>query len=271
MEYGINIKFFQKTLELKKAAELIAGAGFTQLDYTPNLRSDSWKEEVRDAMEIFRQNGLTVHQTHAPYNRYRQYGNMLKLCLDRCAEATEIMGAKFMVVHGDEFDFNNMVFSPEAALDYNHHLFLPYVEQAKQSGYKVAFETVFEDLNRRRYTSKADELMALITSFHSDSAVCCWDFGHSHVSFKKDAPDLIRQFASLIQCTHLHDNAGNDSHQMPMTGDIDWNATISAFKEIGYSGVISVEYAHGSIPEAMAEDFIRLTCKAARHIWNTFI
>lgn len=268
MEYGININFFGRVIGLAKAADLVASAGFTQVDYTPALRSDTWKSDMKEAMKIFDDHGLTVHQTHAPFSRYIGDMEMQARCLERCAEATEILGAKFMVAHGDEFDFANMPFSPEAALDYNHKIFLPYVERAKQGGYKVAFETVFEDWDRRRYTSDLNELLAVINSFHSDSAVCCWDFGHSHVQWRKDAPEQIRQLGSLIQCTHLHDNAGNDSHQMPMTGDIDWTETVSALKEIGYGGILCVEYAHGRLPEHLMGSFIHLTYKAANHIWS---
>ena len=184
MEYGINIGFFTKELGMKKAAELAAKAGFTMLDYTPPVQSETWEATMKEDLKIFEANGLTVHQTHAPFNRYGQYGDKHKLCVDRCAEATGLMGAKYMVVHGDEFDFDKRPFSIEAALAYNHDFFLPYVEQGRENGYKVAFETVFEDMDRRRYTSKAEELMELITSYHSENAVCCWDFGHANVSFK---------------------------------------------------------------------------------------
>lgn len=269
MEYGINISYFARSAGLKKSAELIAKAGFTNLDYTPLLTDENWKMQMKEALAIFDSYGLKVHQTHAPFNRYGRYNGIHELCLERCAEATAFMEAKFMVVHGDEFDFDNLTFSSEAARDYNHRLFLPYVERGEKNGYKVAFETVFEDsMNERRYTSDADELMDLIVSFNSDSAVCCWDFGHAHVAFRNKAPDLIRKFGPLVQCTHLHDNTGIDSHQMPMTGDMDWKAVMDAFKEIGYNDVISVEYSHEKIPEHLIEDFINLTYKAAVHLWS---
>ena len=269
MEYGININFFAKTIGMRKSAELIAKAGFTNLDYTPPLKSGSWKEEMKEAVDIFKDLGLTVHQTHAPYNRYGSYNGCYQLCLDRCAEATAYMGAKFMVTHGDEFDFENSIFSPEAALEYNHSLFLPYVVDGGKNGYKVAFETVFEDSGcRRRFTSDADELLALITSFESKNAVCCWDFGHAHVSFNKSAPDIIRRFGQLIQCTHVHDNPGCDSHQIPMTGNINWKAVMDAFKEIQYKGIISIEYAHGNMAEHLMAEFINLTYSCAAHLWT---
>lgn len=43
---------------------------------------------------------------------------------------------------------------------------------------------------------------------------------------------------------------------------------MNAFKEIGYTGVMSIEYAHGSIPECLAQDFIDLSYKSAHYIWQ---
>ncbi|MBO5755043.1 MAG: sugar phosphate isomerase/epimerase [Clostridia bacterium] len=268
MEYGINVQFFAKDIGLERAAALVAKAGFTQLDYSPAVTNDDWEKQTMDAMRIFEQNGLAVHQTHVPFNRYGKYGDKHGEYVARLAAATEMLGAKFMVAHGDEFDFEHMTFTPEAALAHNHALFLPYVERAARNGYKVAFETVFEDWGRRRYTSFADELKDLILSFDSQSAVCCWDFGHANVSFKKEAPRILREFGSLVQCTHVHDNVGIDSHQLPLTGNIDWKATMDALKSIPYEGILSVEYSHGRMPESIAAPFIALTYQTVEHLWH---
>lgn len=266
MEYGINLLFFSGALGVKGAAEKISKAGFTQLDYTPHLGLDTWESQMKEELEIFKAYGLRVHQTHAPFNRYGSWGDRFGECLERCAYATEYLGADFMVAHGDEFDFANMEFTPEAALEYNRNIYLPYVERAKKNGYKVAFETVFDDCGKRRFTSKGEELIALIRSFESESAVCCWDFGHAHVTFKRKAPEVIEELGGLIQCTHLHDNAGNDSHQIPMSGDIHWGNTMAALKNAGFKGVLSIEYAHGYMPSPLAEDYIDLSFKAAKHL-----
>ena len=179
------------------------------------------------------------------------------------------MGAKFMVAHGDEYDFENRSFSAEAALEYNHNIFAPHVAQAGKYGYQVAFETVFEDCGRRRYTSDADELLALIRSFDSENAVCCWDFGHAFITFRKNMPEMIRKLGHLIRCTHVHDNNGwSDTHQMPMTGDIDWKAAMDAIREIEYPGIMSIEYAHGCMPESLLEEYIDLTHRTAAHLWS---
>ena len=53
-----------------------------------------------------------------------------------------------------------------------------------------------------------------------------------------------------------------------MTGDIDWKATMAAFREIGYKGVLSVEYSHGAMPGHLVGPFIQLTYKTAEHLRN---
>ena len=271
MKTGINIAFFANLIGMEKAAKYVSDAGFDYLDYTPPVQNDDWEKVMKENDKIFKAYGLTVHQTHAPFNRYGRYGDKTShyLCLDRCMEATSYFGAKYVAVHGDEFDFNNMDFSPEAALEYNYNYFKPYVEYGEKNGIKMAFETVFEDSlgsAKRRFTSDPAELMSLIKSFDSESAVCCWDFGHANVSFRQNHVEEIMKFGSLIQCTHLHDNCGNDSHQIPMSGDIDWKAVMGAFGKIGYSEVMSVEYSHGSAMGESSSDYIKLTYDLAKYL-----
>lgn len=271
MKYGINIQYFSRVIGMEKAAELIAKAGFEYLDYTPSVRDDDWEIQMKNDVKIFEAYGLKVHQTHAPFNRYGTYKDNHKLCMDRAMEATALLGAKYIATHGDEFDFDKYEFSFERALDYNYNMFLPYVENSKKRGYKLAFETVFQDGYRNwatRFCTNPDDLKKLILSFNSENAVCCWDFGHAHVAFPKEHAEKIREFGSLIECTHVHDNAGNDSHQMPMTGDIKWDEIIPALKSTGYKGIMSIEYAHGRPPLLMSEEFIKLTRTSAEYIWS---
>ena len=270
MKTGINIAFFANLIGMEKAAKYVSDAGFTHLDYTPPVINDDWEKIMKENHKIFKDYGLTVHQTHAPFNRYGRYGDKKShsVCLDRCMEATSYFDAKYVAVHGDEFDFANMVFSPEAALEYNHNYFKPCVEYGKKNGIKLAFETVFEDSYResRRFTSDPAELMSLIKSFNCENAVCCWDFGHANVSFRQTHAEEVVKFGSLIQCTHLHDNCGNDSHQIPMSGDIDWKSVMSSFGKIGYDEVMSVEYSHGSLTGEFNADFIKLTYDLTKYL-----
>ena len=55
---------------------------------------------------------------------------------------------------------------------------------------------------------------------------------------------------------------------MPLTGSINWNEVMSAFKEIGYSGVTSIEYSSRMMPGYLMADFLALSYKAAKHLWT---
>ncbi len=268
MEYGVNLSYFRGKTELKNAVKWIYDAGFRYLDHSVPFYLDNWKEIVKEETKMIEDAGLTVHQTHFPMNRYGRWGKNHKLYGERCMEAASMMGVKYVAIHGDEFDFENLTYSPDAALSYNYDYFLPFVKDAEKRNVKLAFETVFADWDRPRFSADPEELLKLIHCFCSDNVVCCWDFGHANVHFPDTAADWILKFGSLIECTHVHDNCGIDAHQIPFTGDIDWKKTMDAFKKIGYSGVFSIEFSRGNVAEALLPDYLKLTYKLTEKLWN---
>lgn len=257
MNFGVNIKYFTKNIPMEKAAKFLSKAGLNALDFVPDCKIDSWESEMNSALEIFGKENLYVHQTHAPMNRYGRSGDNHKEHLNRSLEAARIMGAKYLVVHGDEFDFANLEYSPEAALEYNYELFAPIVDKAKGYGIKVAFETVFEDGRPfPRFTSQSSDLKAIIEKFNSDNVCCCWDFGHAGVEYEDAHPDKILELGKYIECTHVHDcGHKRDLHLPPYLGSNNWDLCMKAMKEIGYDGDITFEMVYGEIPEDMGEEF----------------
>ena len=59
------------------------------------------------------------------------------------------------------------------------------------------------------------DVFNLIKSFNSDSAVCCWDFGHANL-MKMDQSYALEYLGKRIVCTHVHNNNGRDDR--PGTG-----------------------------------------------------
>lgn len=256
MDIGLNVNYMARKSDLACAAAAAAKAGLNGLDYTPNYRLDEWESIMHEAMSIFEKNGLYVLQTHAPYNRYGAHGENHMKFVDRTLTATKEMGAKYMVVHGDEFDFKNMEYTFDAALEYNYEKYAPVVEKAARLGVKVAFENVFQEASRPRFCSKSEELLGLIKRFNSDTVCACWDFGHAGVSFGKDQPQKILELGSFIECTHVHDNAHNyDCHLPPFLGEIDWDACCESMRSIGYKGHLTFEMVYGNIPGEMIDVF----------------
>lgn len=264
MHYGINVNYLAKKTSFEKAVKAVSQAGFTTLDYTPDCTKDTWEADMNQALEIITSAGLSVHQTHAPFNRYNRHGEHHRVRVQRALQATRVSNAKYMVVHGDEFDFENIEYTPQKALEYNYEFFAPFVEEAAASNIKIAFETVFEDSNRPRFCSQADDLQALIERFHSDTVCCCWDFGHAGVSFKDEQPQKILQLGKYIECTHVHDcGHHSDLHLPPFLGDIKWDACMSAFSQIGYQGNLTFEMVYGEIPDAFVQAFADYLKKTA--------
>ena len=253
MELGFNIQYLSKSIGTEEAARVLSGAGFRYLDYTPPLDKD-WQREMDRAAESFIRHGLTVHQCHAPFNRYKRWGTKEhhKECVANSWEAAKALGAKYLVVHGDEFDFENMTYLPDAALLYNYDYFAPVVEQAEKAGVSVAFENVFEDMNVPRNCSKTEDLCALIDRF-GGAVCCCWDFGHGAVSYGEKNHEAIASMGGRIRCTHVHDNYLNaDMHLVPFYGQMNWEKALQALTEGGKPEVMSFELVYGSLPEEIA-------------------
>jgi len=263
MKYSINLDYFTTQLkwDIEHIAPVISKAGFTALDYTPDLSSVNWKEQAYLDLEVCKKNGLKIHQTHAPYNRYGQWGkDEYLVALERAYEITKIFGAKYMVVHGDEYDFENNAFSEEKAIAYNYELFAPYVEKGIKDNIDIAFETVFQDLtpDKVRYCSKFDELKGLIEKYNSENVCCCWDLGHAQLAFGDEHADKIRAMGKHIKCTHIHDNYyGKDLHLPLFMGNIDLKACKMAFDDIAYEGDYSLEIVYGNIPKSLTDNFIK--------------
>ncbi len=250
LEQSVYFNYFKKTLTVDETAKLVAQAGFPYLDYTPDMYKD-YRAELKETRAAFEKYGLTAYQGHAPYNRYNSNVSpeTHKHLVDESLTIAAELGSKYLVIHGDEYD-KSQPYSVEKALAYNHDYFAPVVERAAKLGVQIAFENVFRDDFGDRYCSTAEELLALIESYHSDHVCCCWDFGHASVAYAKDQSAAIRKMGDKIRCTHVHDNyLYSDLHLIPFTGMIDWKDCMTALREKSPVDVLSFEIVYGCLPQ----------------------
>lgn len=255
MEIAMNLGYYKKTATIKDAASALSNAGIKLLDYTPE--PNATQEAVDEALRVFDETGLRVYQCHAPFNRYGGYGNAEnhKHLLAESLDFAEIFGAKYLVVHGDEFDFDTLQYSSGAALEYNYEYFAPLIDAAAKKGIYIAFENVFEDSYdedkgkvKPRFCSNPEDLITLIEKFDNEYVCCCWDFGHGAVQLGEKFTDSIRMLGKKIQCTHVHDNYfDTDAHLVPFMGEIDWKKSMNALKQTSCE-VLSLELVYGYIP-----------------------
>lgn len=266
--------------DISKAAELCRSAGFRYVDYSPDFLRDDWKECAFRDKEILENNGIVVEQTHAPINRYRQYDDdMFWTYYNRLFEASSIVGAKYVVVHADEYRTVDR-YDEKEILDFTYDYLAPYVEYASSHGMIVAVENVFEDKNYRwpeingksRFTSRVDELLSVIERFSSPDVACCWDFGHAKCAFgKDDMAGALEKVGKYVVCTHVHDNYHNsDLHLVPFLGETDWKANMEMLRRVGYTGKLSFEFAYGSIPDELMKVFLDSVWKTGEYLVGLF-
>ncbi len=279
MEIGINLEYVRKRpagekRTVQEAARLCREIDFTHLDYTGQYREADWERRAHEDRAVLDALNLPVEQSHAPYNRYGSYApdDFLEY-LDRSFRSAAILGAKYMVIHADEYIPLDH-WDPKEIAEKMYELYAPYVDFAKKQGLCVAVENLFDDHarpdveGRSRFTDRVEEVLMMIGRFHDPSVVCCWDFGHGNCAYgKKHVAEALRMAAPHVRCTHVHDNYyGKDLHLMPFLGELDWAEHMRILKETGYPGRLTYEFVYGQIPDAIFPDALSLAHQAGQKL-----
>jgi len=286
MELSMSLNYLQKMRKteevrsLASAAEMCRNAGFRHVDYTPEYMNDDWEACAYRAREALDRTGIAVEQTHAPFNRYGNYDpEMFFEYYRRLFEASKIVGAKYVVVHADEYRTVDR-YDAEEIIDFTYDYLAPYVDYAAKNNLVVAVENVFEDNIRRcpqidgksRFTSRIEELKGIIERFNTPHVGCCWDFGHAKCAFgNDDMLNAMKEVGRYICCTHVHDNYyGKDLHVMPFLGEIDWESHMACMREIGYQGKLSFEFVYGRLPEKLLPMWLDSVHKVGQYMIGLF-
>lgn len=128
-----------------------------------------------------------------------------------------------------------------------------------------------ENMPHRGFSMATPEkVLQLAKLFNDPHFAVCLDFGHVATQENMSVADQIRLLGDKLQAVHIHDNGGErDEHRWPGAGVIDWQAAMKALREIGYSGVFSLETYPWRDPEGdqveaiPAEEFLQKAKKMA--------
>lgn len=253
MKTSTEIASIAKTVGMEKAVELCGKAGFDAWDFsmfdmcrmdwsagkpleTPHpLRGSNYLQFARQLKQIGLDNGMVCNQSHAPFPVYvpevRSY-------LKRAIECTAEAGGKICVIHPD----NNKTAEQNAEMYWQ---LLPF---AKSCGVKIATENMWNWDNEKNESSFAacatgEDFKRHIDVVGDDDFVACLDLGHAEMRGSGDgAPNMIRALGHRLQALHIHDNdRWHDSHQIPFSMAMDFDAIVKALKEIGYQGYFTLE------------------------------
>lgn len=253
MKISTEIGSIARIVGEEKAVELCAKAGFDGWDFSmfqmgrynwqlgtcePSdhpLCGSNYLQFARQLRKIGEDNGIRCNQSHAPFpvNCKEIYDR-----LPRAIECTAEAGGEICIIHPD----NNK--TPEE----NAEMYFELLPLAKSCGVKIATENMWNWDYETGYSSFAtcstsESFCEHLEAVNDDSFVACLDLGHAEMKGSgSGAANMIRALGQKLQALHIHDNdCHHDSHQIPFSMKIDFDAVVKALKEIGYRGWFTLE------------------------------
>ncbi len=263
------------------AIRIIAEAGYDAYDYSfCSLPKDdpfftaSYMERAKEIKAVADECGIVCNQAHAPFPS--SVGDPIKdeiifENIVRSMEFAAYLGCPVIIVHPKQH--LNYGDHPEELFEMNVEFYRALIPYAEKLGIKIATENMWQwNSSAKAITdstcSRAWEFNKYIDAVNSPYLVGCLDLGHVSL-VGTDIPSFIRQMGHRIYCLHVHDtDLKNDSHTLPYTRNINWDAIAEALGDIGYQGDLTFEshdFALG-FPKELSLDAEILQCKVGRYL-----
>lgn len=213
--------------------------------------------------------GISISQVHCCEPRYdaeSPCGVSNIESIKRCIRATALLGSKYLAVHpvmpngwGPEPD-------GELAIGTNRKFFTTLCEYAKDYGVYICLENMpFPE----HFISQIPDVANFVESLNFDNLCICLDTGHANM-FSDHCGEMALRCGKLLKILHVHDNRKHsDDHSLPYQGNVDWKGFMSALKEIGFDGVLSLEPSFNQEATAEIRDlFQQFAAKIAASLLN---
>jgi len=240
------------------AIRLLAKVGYDALDYSmfnmPDAKSPLNKNDYREYAASLKKTAdeynIIFNQSHAPFPSYikdnRDYNETIIHAIIKAMEITSIIGGKIVIVHpitlfGGDYNVQK---------DFNIGFFNDLLPYCKKYGVKIALENMYawDDKEKKiapGVCSPPNEFVDYLDSLDSDWFCACLDIGHCEMrgTGAISAADSITALGrERLQSLHIHDNDKiRDTHTLPFTQKINWDAVMQALKNIGYDGDFTFE------------------------------
>lgn len=253
MKISTEIASIAQIVGMEKAVELCAKAGFDAWDFSMfDMCKIDWNTKLvlqndnplngkdylafaRKLKKIGLDNGIICNQSHAPFP---VYVSEVRSYLKRAIECTAEAGGEICIIHPDNYK----------SAEENAEMYQELLPFAKQCGVKIAAENMWAwDREKDQSTFSAcatgEDFKKHIDIISDDFFVACLDLGHAEMRGSGDgAVNMIKTLGHRLQALHIHDNdCWHDSHQIPFSMNIDFDAIVKALKEIDYKGYFTLE------------------------------
>lgn len=237
----------------EKAIELIAKAGFDAWDFSMGpmcgydwetkkaiktnhpLSGNDYLAYARKLKRIGLDNGIVCNQSHAPFptgcDEIRTY-------FKRAIECTAEAGGNICIIHPDN----------DKGVEENAEMYFELLPFAKECGVKIATENMWNWDDEKDHAcfaacGTAEDFCAHLNAVNDDYLIACLDIGHAEMKgCNTSAVEMINALGPKLQALHIHDNdKWHDLHQIPFSGEINFDEVIKALKDNNYSGYLTLE------------------------------
>ena len=257
---GMVSNAFGADIPCEKTLDILHDAGFNYVDISlwtysqpgSTIEKDDWREWAHRVKAHADEIGVKIRQTHGNTLAGMQWDDYNYPLWDytwennhRCVEITKILGAEWMVMHPTNLP-HDPCYSRKKAREENLRYLAPFIDDAKKHGVGIAVENMVDFRgSRRRYCGgDPEELIELVDMINDKAVGICIDTGHANQA-GIHVGSFIRMAGDRIKATHIDDNnREGDSHLPPFFGNIDWQDTMQALKDINYQGDFSFELAN---------------------------
>lgn len=218
-----------------------------------NLPEDELMAELTKEREYVEALGMRISQAHAPWiggegrdQTPEDRANWM-LCMKKAIRGTAALGCDRFVLHA-LLPYEDTDTASDEVVRLNESFVGTVADYAREYGITVCLENL---PFKNHPVSSVKAVCALVDRLDRDNLKVCLDTGHAAV-FDADVPSAVRYIGKRLGAVHIHDNMGDrDAHLIPGDGIIDWDGFALALREIGYSGVVSLETSpkHGVFPK----------------------
>lgn len=269
---GISIGQLQRIYGDKGAIKIAADIGADSVDFATHY-FDKRIFDFRDPSSVYAQGdeavvqyftdikqyadslGIIIGQTHGRgegfmNNKELDDAQVENARLDLLAASA--LGAEVCIVHNATSIHHGANPDPKMMRDLSFDQYTRMLPYAAKYKVKLATETFGDAVQYNSVDFFGDIREFLMTynriyaaSEYREWFTVCMDTGHTNKASRFGNPkagDVIRMIGKNITALHLNDNDTlTDQHKIPMTGTIDWNDTLNALEEVGYSGIYNME------------------------------
>ena len=255
MKLGITNWDYIKVYPVAEAYLIMKSHGYDFADYQQFINTESeffkspvaeFEKNIIEEKKIASDAGIIFSQAHGPWrhptrdfepaDRKERMESMKKSIY-----GTAALDCKNWVIHPLMPYGSNSPDHPEEVMEINRIFFSEICDYAKTLGITVCFENMpFTKLP----LSSVEQIVSFVRELNRDNFKVCLDTGHCLVWGQQPAVAARLIGKELLTVLHIHDNDGTaDRHHRPGEGVANWNAFASALREIGYTGVCSLECA----------------------------